>query len=149
MDNVRNGRLNYVSNIFLRSTSSQLNPPLPHTILFTIEKHNIQIPRVSAHKGRWNVHFLSIRPVLDQGNCELAQDNKNHLGYGFSQWETTLQCSGRRQAIIWNNAGILLIQSSGQTSVKYQSKWIYVHSQTCFWKCYLRNVGNFLLASMC
>ena len=52
---------------------------------------------------------------------------------------------GRRQAIIWTDAGILLIQ----TSVKSQAKFIHFHSRKCIWKYLLENVGHFVLASMC
>ena len=50
---------------------------------------------------------------------------------------------GRHQAIIWTNAGILLI------SVKSQQKCIHFHSRKCIWKCRLENSGHFVSASMC
>ena len=42
---------------------------------------------------------------------------------------------GRRQAIIWTSAGILLtsFDAWGQNSMKYQSKFIYSHSRKCIW----------------
>ena len=42
----------------------------------------------------------------------------------------------RHQAIIWTNAGILLI---GQTSMKFQSQFKHFHSRKCIWRCRLRN----------
>ena len=52
----------------------------------------------------------------------------------------------RRQAIIWINAGILLIE---QTSVKSWPKFIHFHWRKCIWKCRLVNGGHFVSASMC
>ena len=54
---------------------------------------------------------------------------------------------GRHQAIIWTNAGILLIWILG-TLVK-SLIFIHFHSRKFIWKCRLRNSDNFVLASMC
>ena len=56
---------------------------------------------------------------------------------------------GRRQAIIWTNARILLIKSLKQTSLKYQSKFKHFHSWKCVWKCCRRIGIHFVAASMC
>ena len=53
---------------------------------------------------------------------------------------------GRRQAIIWFYAGILLIRPIG---TNFQSKVIYFHSRKCIWICHLRNGAHFLADSMC
>ena len=54
---------------------------------------------------------------------------------------------GRRQAIIWTNAGILLTRTLGtKTSVKSYAKFIHFHSQKCIWKCRLRN-GVYLVSA--
>ena len=50
---------------------------------------------------------------------------------------------GRRQDIIWTNAGKLLIGPLGT------SKFIHFHPGKCIWKCRLGNGGHFVLASMC
>ena len=57
----------------------------------------------------------------------------------------------RRQAIIWTNAGILLIGSLGKkTSVKSEkSIFIHFHSRKCVWKCRLENGDHFVSASVC
>ena len=55
---------------------------------------------------------------------------------------------GRRQAIIWTNAGILLIEPWEQTSVKSKSKFIHFHSRKSIWKCRLENGVRFVRASM-
>ena len=55
---------------------------------------------------------------------------------------------GRRQAIIWTNAGILLIEPWEQTSVKSKSKFIHFHSRKSIWKCRLENGVRFVTASM-
>ena len=51
---------------------------------------------------------------------------------------------GRRQAIIWTNAGILLIQRLG-TNLKI----IHLHWRKCILKCRLENGGHFVSSSMC
>ena len=56
---------------------------------------------------------------------------------------------GRRQAIIWNNAGLLLIEPLG-TDFSEISIGIQTFSfQKCTWTCRLRNGVHFVLASMC
>ena len=56
---------------------------------------------------------------------------------------------GRRQAIIWTNAGILLIGPLG-TNVNETSIEIHTfHSRKCIWKCRLENGDHFVSASMC
>ena len=55
---------------------------------------------------------------------------------------------GRRQAIIWTNAGILLIGIIG-TNCSEISKFKHCHSRNCIWKFRLRNGGHFVSASMC
>ena len=49
---------------------------------------------------------------------------------------------GRRHAIFWTNAGILLIEPLGTISVNYQSKFIPFHSRKYIWKCRLGNVSH-------
>ena len=55
----------------------------------------------------------------------------------------------RRQAIIWTNAGILLIgplrTNFSEISI---SKFVHIHSRKCMWKCRLESGGHFLSASM-
>ena len=55
---------------------------------------------------------------------------------------------GRRQAIIWTNAGILLI---GPLRINFNEILIgsiHFHSRKCIWKCRLRNGAYFVSASM-
>ena len=54
---------------------------------------------------------------------------------------------GRRQAIIWTNAGILLIGPLG--TMKLQSKFIHFHSRRSIWNCRLEDGGHLVSASMC
>ena len=56
---------------------------------------------------------------------------------------------GRRQAIIWTNARILLIGPWEIISMKFHSKSIHFHSRKCICKCRLRNGVYFVSASMC
>ena len=56
---------------------------------------------------------------------------------------------GWHKAIIWKNAGILLIKPLGKKSVKTLSKFIQFRSPECNWKCRLRNRSHFISASMC
>ena len=56
---------------------------------------------------------------------------------------------GRRQAIIWTNAGILLIGPLGTNFNEILIKLILFHSRKCIWKCRLRNGVYFVSASMC
>ena len=52
---------------------------------------------------------------------------------------------GRRQAIIWTNAGILLIGPLGTT---FSDILIEIYSRKCVWKGRLRNGAHFVWASM-
>ena len=56
---------------------------------------------------------------------------------------------GRRQAIIWTNAGILLIRPLG---TNFNEIFIEIQAfslKKCIWKCRLENGGHFVSASMC
>ena len=53
----------------------------------------------------------------------------------------------RRQAIIWTNAGILLIGPFG-TSVKFQPEFKHFHWSKCIWKFRLQN-GVYLSRLLC
>ena len=50
--------------------------------------------------------------------------------------------SGRCQAIIWTNAGILLIGPLGTNLSEISAKFIYFHWRKCIWKCRLENGGH-------
>ena len=54
---------------------------------------------------------------------------------------------GQCQAIIWTNAGTLLIGPQEQTSMKIQLK--FIHARKSIWKCHLENGGHLVSASMC
>ena len=56
---------------------------------------------------------------------------------------------GRRQAIIWTNAGILLIEPLGTISMQLPSKFIHFHSRKCIWKCRQEYGGHNVSTSMC
>ena len=60
---------------------------------------------------------------------------------------------GQHQAIIWTNAGILLIGPSGTNFSEILAEIItfsiIFHSRKCISKCRLRNGGHFVSASMC
>ena len=56
---------------------------------------------------------------------------------------------GWRQAIIWNNAGLLWIEPLEKASVKFQSEFKHFHSRKCTWTCRLWNGVHFVSASMC
>ena len=57
---------------------------------------------------------------------------------------------GRHQAIIWTNAGILLIGPLGTNfSETLIEKFMQCHSRKCTWKCRLENGSHFVSASMC
>ena len=59
------------------------------------------------------------------------------------QWqETNIQSLWRRRAIIWTNAGILLIRSLG-------TNFIHFHSRKCIWDRRLQNGNHLVSASMC
>ena len=51
---------------------------------------------------------------------------------------------GRRQAIIWTNAGIL---STGPLGINFSEILIF-QLRKCIWKCHLPNGGHLVLASM-
>ena len=56
---------------------------------------------------------------------------------------------GRRQAIIWTNAGILLIGPLGTNFSEILKKLLHFHTRKSIGKCRLENGGHFVLASMC
>ena len=56
---------------------------------------------------------------------------------------------GRRQAIIWTNAGILLIGPLGINFSEILIEIKTVSFNKCIWKCRLRNGVYFVSASMC
>ena len=53
----------------------------------------------------------------------------------------------RRQAIIWTNAGILIIGPLGTNFSEILIE-IHFHSRKCVWKCRLENGGHFISAWM-
>ena len=53
------------------------------------------------------------------------------------------------RAIIWANAGILLIWNLGTNFSEISSKIHILSFIKCIWKCRLRNYSNFVSASMC
>ena len=55
----------------------------------------------------------------------------------------------RRQAIIWTNAGLLLIGPLGTNFSEILIEIITFSFKKCVWKCRLRNGGHFVSASMC
>ena len=55
---------------------------------------------------------------------------------------------GRRQAIIWTDAGILLNGPWGTNFSEISIK-IYTFSRKCIWKCRLGNGGHVVSATMC
>ena len=55
----------------------------------------------------------------------------------------------RRQAIIWTNAGILLIGTSGTNFNEILFKIHTFHSRISIWKCRLKNGVHFVSASIC
>ena len=56
---------------------------------------------------------------------------------------------GRRQAIIWTNAGILLIGTLGTNFTEILIEIQTFSLEKCVWKCRLRNGGHFASVSMC
>ena len=54
---------------------------------------------------------------------------------------------GRRQTVIWTNAGILLFVTLGTNFTETWSTSIFI--QEMHWKCHLENGGHFVSASMC
>ena len=56
--------------------------------------------------------------------------------------------SGRRQAIIWTNAGILLMWTLGTNFSEILREIHAFHSRKCIWKCRLRSGVHFVSAWM-
>ena len=56
---------------------------------------------------------------------------------------------GRCWAIIWTNAGMLLIRTVGTNFNEILNQIHNFNSRICIWKCRLRNGGNFFAALMC
>ena len=55
---------------------------------------------------------------------------------------------GRRQAIIWTNAGVMLIPPL-MTNVSFNRNSNIFIKKKCVWKCPLRNDDHFVSTSMC
>ena len=57
----------------------------------------------------------------------------------------------RRQAIVWTNTGMILIEAKSweQIPVKFETKYRDFHTRKLIWNCRLRNGGHFVPASMC
>ena len=94
---------------------------------------------------RWTVlirspHINSLRP----SDAYVRQKTNHHwFRYGLSP--------GRRQAIIWTYAGILLIRTLGTNfgEILSEIRGVRFHSRKCIWKWGLRNGVHFVSASMC
>ena len=56
---------------------------------------------------------------------------------------------GRRPAITWTNAGILLIGPMATNFSEILIKFIHFHSRKSIWKCRLENAVHFVSASVC
>ena len=56
---------------------------------------------------------------------------------------------GQHQAIIWTNAGILLIGPLGTNLSEISIQMQIFSFKKCIWKCCLRNGSHFVSASMC
>ena len=56
---------------------------------------------------------------------------------------------GRRQAIIWSNAGVFLIRNLGTNFNKIFSEIHTFSFKKCIWKWRRRNGGDFVSALMC
>ena len=112
---------------------------------------NIQIVKITirvdimiylTHWGRVTQICNSKQNIIgsDNGVTQICISKLNIIGSdnGLSP--------GRRQAIIWTNAGILLIWPLG---TNLGEMFMYFHTRKCTWKCRLRKGGHFVLASMC
>ena len=94
--------------------------------------------------------WLNSCPFLLQGLTHCGQVTHICVGKLTNNGSDKGLSPGRRQSIIWTNAGILLIGPlCEQTSVKFQSELKHFHSRKCTWNCRLRNGVHFLLASKC
>ena len=105
---------------------------------------------------KWTWQFVSIgsgNGLAASGNmvvwkslqCVRPQQPCSHLGLVTQIYISILTIigsdngllTGRRQAIIWTNAGILLIRPLGTNFC--ETIFIIFHSRKCIWKCYLKN----------
>ena len=91
-------------------------------------------------------------------NC--CMQNGNHFVKTLTHWSRVRQICisrqatigldnglppGRRQAITWTNAGILLIGPLGTNFSEILIEiHIHFHSRKCIWKCRLENVSHFV-----
>ena len=69
----------------------------------------------------------------------------------FHWGRVTHICVSTRQAIIWTNAGILLIRTLATNFSEILGKIHHFHSRKCIWKCRLRKhvVNELMLHAMC
>ena len=85
----------------------------------------------------WN--FTATEPITDQGRWRI---------YVLMNWVTIGSGNGlssvRRQAIIWPNTGILLIDPQGKKISEFESKYEDVHSGKSLSNCCLQNDGHFV-----
>ena len=77
----------------------------------------------------WLIHWDRVTHICISKLTNIGSDN------GLSP--------GRRQAIIWTNAGILLIRTLGTNFSEILNVIHAFHSRKCIWKCRLRNAIHF------
>ena len=88
----------------------------------------------------WLMSINSLRPS-DTYRHQQTKASTRPSGNGLSPFQ--------HQAIIWTNAGILLVGPLGTNFSEFLIGIQQFSSRKCTWKCHLRNGGHFASASVC
>ena len=117
----------YIWNWIFGRKHSLINPQLNYRIALGLLISNFSdVTRALTHWGR-------VTPICASKLTIIGSDN------GLSP--------GRHQAIIWTNAGILLIRTLGTNFSEIIGEiHFFFHSRKCIWKCRLR-IGVYLVSA--
>ena len=125
------------------------------TISVGISSCNAAYQATSLYRNQWCPVILRIDIPIglkeSKRHCLIHWGQVTHICVG----KLTITCSdnvlspGRRQAIIWTNAKILLIGPLVTNFSEILIDMIHFHSRKCIWKCRLRNGVYFASALLC
>ena len=126
----------------------------------------INYPRPYLKRGSWshqwhevlNWKYISICILINETRGSVLSIARYNPHWGrvthICVSKLNIICSdnglspGRRQAIIWTNAGMLLIGSLGTNFIEILIEILTFPSRKCVWKCRQRNGGYFVSATM-
>ena len=132
--------------------TNQLRPLITYLFRYVALQYSYK-----PHRLAMQYHLACLVCMVSQGRGGLCTYygshwcRVTHICVSITNQHTNIGLSPvRREAIIWNNAAILLVGSFGTYFHQiYHLNFTGFHSMKRNWKCCLRNGGHFVLASMC